>query len=1119
MNMAIKRFLKPRTHHFGNPSYNSSGRNRAIKVPLQKTSKDIYHTKGKMSMSFLLSHFSQRVSIVVVATLEEGGGETNWAIQEWKVYSGDPLGLVCSGDPLGFFKCMSIRFCYTLCNFCVLLLNFLSIFGICILFLLAMRTKGKAKIRPTISETVCSNNPHISNQVEPSLSVDTCLHATAVTVPPNEQQYVCIDAQLNTNFRGESSRVEKDFVTTSMPESSGQGALLQLPASAIRMLPECGLSTVPAAYSGPLTLDFTVGAIWPHTEAVRVTQANVTNANGKRSVDVSSHKVSHQNAPLKRRRQEFIANNASQLSPTIGQRVQPLDSDTPTNVAVASTKRKRQGQTLAPIWCHENVALKRRCRRIASCGPQMLQPTGLQTHALTSDISSTLPHVLVDATNPLPAPIGPSSCGATDDASVDLIQPTYAAPQDETMHPHTSGPPTEYKGFGPCNCVCSYCHAKFWYEERLAASTRRTGPLYHHCCRGGKLLDHNNALVQLFRTARDKLQDADVPEFKLRLFNVVGSVQHELPTADTIGAIVFDSGPETEADFDIVVEAHSGDPQRISRLYPCYMALHFPLLFIYGEQGYHADLRLVDVQTSDRDSDKRILMADAQAQSSTPLSQQEQDILQKQNEDRARAKGKQVVVEQEIIDIMNLKPEDLGKPLDLKVYRKWISKNIPDPSPTGICFMLLDKQGGAIQATGQLPDMRQLDTRLQLDGCYRIQGYGCKRTDNWQRTLDNKVTLLFGRYTQAAPIQDEGFPKHYFNFAAYNEVCQRADTREPILTGSGNVVMLTLWNELATGFPITRLEEMEQPVIIAASSCWAKRHAGVIQLSSIPATAIYINPEVPQADYIEQVYKELMGSAPVTQLPLIEGANVEQERPTQILNLRMIMEAASRNITQQHYTTDAVIIKIDESKGWYFNRCRGCGNPIEEHMPHLHCHEPGTHPSPNYSHSQYTHFFNKAFSHSYCFRATIADVTGSVVLACYSPAAHSLVPNITEVLSYVPDRDPYTLPPIIKDLENTKRRFRIHVGKGTETTPSSTPIRETTGHQEATEITPGSSSPPPRAPTSGETILRITGPESDEPAEHVGTSQASDQPTARRQLFTEPDEQETAENIKKARHD
>ena len=123
-----------------------------------------------------------------------------------------------------------------------------------------------------------------------------------------------------------------------------------------------------------------------------------------------------------------------------------------------------------------------------------------------------------------------------------------------------------------------------------------------------QILDHHNALVQLFRTARDKLMDADLPEFKVRLFNVVGSAQHELPTADEVGAIVFDSGPETEPEFDIIIEAHSGEPQRISRLYPCYMALHFPLLFIYGEQGYHTELRLADVRGADQDTDKRMSM-------------------------------------------------------------------------------------------------------------------------------------------------------------------------------------------------------------------------------------------------------------------------------------------------------------------------------------------------------------------------------------------------------------------------------------------------------------------------------------------------------------------------------
>nr|GEZ26286.1 hypothetical protein [Tanacetum cinerariifolium] len=54
-----------------------------------------------------------------------------------------------------------------------------------------------------------------------------------------------------------------------------------------------------------------------------------------------------------------------------------------------------------------------------------------------------------------------------------------------------------------------------------------------------ELLDNHNALVQLFRTASNKLDEANVPEFKVKLYNVVGTRRYELPTPETIGAIVF----------------------------------------------------------------------------------------------------------------------------------------------------------------------------------------------------------------------------------------------------------------------------------------------------------------------------------------------------------------------------------------------------------------------------------------------------------------------------------------------------------------------------------------------------------------------------------------------------
>nr|GEU99212.1 DNA helicase [Tanacetum cinerariifolium] len=85
------------------------------------------------------------------------------------------------------------------------------------------------------------------------------------------------------------------------------------------------------------------------------------------------------------------------------------------------------------------------------------------------------------------------------------------------------------------------------------------------------------------RTTREKYQDTHVPNFKVRLYNVVGAREYELPTGDMLGAIVYETGPESDMDYDILLEELSGYPQRVNKLHSSYTALQFPLLFIYGQ--------------------------------------------------------------------------------------------------------------------------------------------------------------------------------------------------------------------------------------------------------------------------------------------------------------------------------------------------------------------------------------------------------------------------------------------------------------------------------------------------------------------------------------------------------
>nr|GEU77089.1 DNA helicase [Tanacetum cinerariifolium] len=95
-----------------------------------------------------------------------------------------------------------------------------------------------------------------------------------------------------------------------------------------------------------------------------------------------------------------------------------------------------------------------------------------------------------------------------------------------------------------------------------------------------KLVDNHNVLVQLFRTAHEKLLNSKVPPFKVRLFNVVCAREYELPTGDMLGVIVYEPGPDTDMYFDIVI-----DQRRVSK-----------------------DMKMVRVSGMSSDKDRRLTM-------------------------------------------------------------------------------------------------------------------------------------------------------------------------------------------------------------------------------------------------------------------------------------------------------------------------------------------------------------------------------------------------------------------------------------------------------------------------------------------------------------------------------
>ncbi|PWA39537.1 hypothetical protein CTI12_AA571140 [Artemisia annua] len=177
-----------------------------------------------------------------------------------------------------------------------------------------------------------------------------------------------------------------------------------------------------------------------------------------------------------------------------------------------------------------------------------------------------------------------------------------------------------YEDLGDCTERCMYCNDAFWRGERLAGRSYSAHVSHYHLCCGNDsppldpqvvqglihFLDTHNELVQMFRTARDKCAEADVPEFKIRLYSGDRPRGYELPSSNTLGAIVFDRGPESESNYDVILEYRDGPLKRISKIHKSYMSLQFPLIFIYGQPGYHTKLMLRTANPDDEP--KRVSM-------------------------------------------------------------------------------------------------------------------------------------------------------------------------------------------------------------------------------------------------------------------------------------------------------------------------------------------------------------------------------------------------------------------------------------------------------------------------------------------------------------------------------
>ncbi|GKE18129.1 hypothetical protein Tco_1425706, partial [Tanacetum coccineum] len=102
------------------------------------------------------------------------------------------------------------------------------------------------------------------------------------------------------------------------------------------------------------------------------------------------------------------------------------------------------------------------------------------------------------------------------------------------------------------------------------------------------MLDTNNPLVAKFRTAGERFVSKNLEKHKAKTYWHKGSRWKKV--ASEVAALIVGDFYSTKHKRDIILKREGGDLKQISELHPSYLALQYPLLFPYAQDGYRTDI-------------------------------------------------------------------------------------------------------------------------------------------------------------------------------------------------------------------------------------------------------------------------------------------------------------------------------------------------------------------------------------------------------------------------------------------------------------------------------------------------------------------------------------------------
>lgn len=309
-----------------------------------------------------------------------------------------------------------------------------------------------------------------------------------------------------------------------------------------------------------------------------------------------------------------------------------------------------------------------------------------------------------------------------------------------------------------------------------------------------------------------------------------------------------------------------------------------------------------------------------------------------------------------IVSLANLTQYRMDWKIQVKVLRFWRGATLKGEQFKAFNVILCDQQESRIHAfvPGKCADQHELNLRvgnLCIITNFTVQPY--KLEDKF-RCVQNDNSLIFSNDTKIRVVEDKGnlFPNEIFDFYEHSELQKLGNktvylidvigiiqNRESIVTrdfvnrlghqqlhakftitdGSSNI-NVTLWDNLATIFHNSLLQQVQDPVIIILSSCRCGIWNSDVDLSNVAATTFYLNSD---HHSVKEIRKMLS-------MPSFSQKFLAKQKKKKAELLRIIeIKNLGKEYIESEVIVHANIRNVEDTESWYFNICTGCKQKIQ----------------------------------------------------------------------------------------------------------------------------------------------------------------------------------------------